>query len=240
MDRAPLHVFMLGKVNYGEGLLLQERLVASRQRGTVPDTLLLLEHPPVLTIGRHGDRRNVLVPDSLLEEEGIKVYEVNRGGDVTYHGPGQLVGYPIIDLKGYGRDVHAYYANLEQVFIDVLSEYQLAARRDESYPGVWVGNKKITAIGVAVKKWVTMHGFAFNVRPDLRHFKLINPCGIVDRGVTSLEQCVPAGIDPVQVEEQVIQSFARIFDLNPVNFKRGSVNLARVRLSSLVNFESAR
>jgi len=216
MNPAPLQVILMGEVDYGEGLLLQERLLAARQLGTIPDTLLLLEHPPVITIGRHGSGKNILAPRAVLEKKGIKVHEVSRGGDVTYHGPGQLVGYPIIDLKRYGRDVHTYYAKLEYVFIELLSKHQISARRDEHYPGVWVGGKKIAAIGIAVKKWVTMHGFAFNINPDLSYFELINPCGIADRGVTSLGKCLQEMVDALEIREQVIQCFAHVFGLNPV------------------------
>lgn len=213
---ATLQVLEPGLLDYSSALELQEQLLAARQQNIIPDTLMLLEHPPVITIGRSGRRHNILVSEERLNDEGIGVYEVNRGGDVTYHGPGQLVGYPIINLANHGKDVHAYYTRLEQVFIDVLRDYGLNARRDANYPGVWVEDKKIVAIGVAVKKWVTMHGFALNISPNLRHFDLINPCGIAHRGVTSMQECYSGDINPVQVRHQVINAFGNAFGLKPV------------------------
>jgi lipoyl(octanoyl) transferase len=209
-----LNVLRLGRMDYREALELQEKLLALRQQDGVGDTLLLVEHPPVLTLGRRGKYENILVPREELEANGVSIYEVSRGGDVTYHGPGQLVGYPIMDLAGHGKDIKAFVLNVEEVFIRLLAEqYGITAGRDEkTYTGVWVGNEIITAIGIAVKHWVTMHGFAFNINTDLSHFKWINPCGITDKGVTSLKEELGHAADFEQLNKLVIKYFCEVFD----------------------------
>ena len=175
----------------------------------------MVEHNPVLTIGISGSSTNILLPREFLKSQGIDVFEVNRGGDVTYHGPGQVVGYPIINLNNYGRDLRAFMWKLEDVFVYLLrEEYYVEAFRDEKkYTGVWVGNDKITAVGVAVKRWVSMHGFAFNVNTNLEHFKLINPCGITDRGVTSLQRILGHELDFRKLNNQVMDYFCMTFGL---------------------------
>ncbi len=209
---------MPGIVNYGDALELQRRLQSLRQSGTIGDTLVLLEHPPVLTLGVRGNRDNIVISSDYAREHGITIHEVERGGDVTYHGPGQIVGYPIIDLNGYNRDIKAFVNNIEEIFISLLSEeYGIKARRDDKkYTGVWVGNDKITAIGISVRKWVTMHGFAFNVNTDLDHFKWIVPCGLSDRGITSLQKLKGTSLDIGQVCSMVARYYCRIFDTEPV------------------------
>jgi lipoyl(octanoyl) transferase len=162
--------------------------VADRQGGRVPDTLLLLEHEPVFTLGRNARKENLLVPEEALRARGFEVFEAGRGGDVTYHGPGQIVGYPILDLSPDRRDVHRYVRDLEEVLIRTCRDHGVEAGRVSGLTGVWVGQEKIGAIGVRIARWVTSHGFAFNVAPDLSPFRLIVPCGIADRGVTSLER----------------------------------------------------
>jgi len=184
--RPPLEVRWLGRVPYAEGLDLQARLVAERQAGRVPDTLLLLEHDPVFTLGRNARREHVLCPEQLLRARGFDVHEAGRGGDVTYHGPGQLVGYPILDLSPDRCDVHRYVRDLEEVMMRTCADYGVAAGRVAGRSGCWVDACKIGAIGVRISRWVTSHGFAFNVDVDLAPFALIVPCGIADRGVTSL------------------------------------------------------
>ncbi len=175
-----------------------------------------MEHSPVITIGRNGSETHILAAMSVLAEHGVDVYHTNRGGDVTYHGPGQLVGYPVLDLRGYGKDVSSYLHGIEEVFIRFLhQEYGVDARRDEKYPGVWIGNDKITAIGCAVKKWVSMHGFAFNVNTDLNAFRFIVPCGLAHRGVTSLQQVLGKTLDMNVVHHQVIRYFADVFAVAP-------------------------
>ncbi len=180
-----LKVFIPGRIPYEEALAWQYELVEKRRDGRIGDTLILLEHPPVLTTGRREQSHNILVDTQAL---GIPVIHTNRGGEVTYHGPGQVVGYLIVDLGNFSRKVKQFVFTLEEVFIRFLEkEYGIKASRHEKHRGVWVGNDKITALGLAIERAVTMHGFAFNVNTDLSHFKWIVPCGIQDRGVTSLE-----------------------------------------------------
>ncbi len=208
-----LDVRRLGPMDYGKALLIQEDMLKKRQQGIVCDTLLLVEHPPVLTLGRRGREENILLPRDVLTQKGISVYEVGRGGDITYHGPGQVVGYPIMDLKDRGRDIKKFVWDIEKVFIRLLKEeYKIDAHREEkTYTGVWVGKEKITAIGIAVKKWVTMHGFAFNVSTNLDHFKWITPCGLTDRNVTSLEKLTGREMDFDLLNRQVRDYFVEVF-----------------------------
>jgi lipoyl(octanoyl) transferase len=206
-----------GMIEYADALKIQEKLMLLRQNGRVGDMLLLLEHPPVLTIGRRGSSANIRISPEELESAGVSVYEASRGGDVTYHGPGQIVGYPIMDLNGRGRDIKSFVWRIEEVFIRLLeAEFGIKAGRDEGkYTGVWVGNEKITAIGIAVKRWVTMHGFAFNVNTDLEHFKWIVPCGITDRGVTSLGKLLGRPLDMGAMNRKVASYFCGVFNMEP-------------------------
>jgi lipoyl(octanoyl) transferase len=183
---ATLRFLDLGFVEYDLAMLRQRELVEDRIADRAPDTVIFVEHPPTITLGRAADRQHVLLAPDQLAERGVALRETDRGGDVTYHGPGQLVGYPIVDLGGRGRDIHRYLRDLEQVLIDALAELELDAERVPGRTGVWVGERKIAAIGVKVTRWVTSHGFALNVGPDLSGFQLIVPCGIRDRGVTSV------------------------------------------------------
>ncbi|WP_066636852.1 lipoyl(octanoyl) transferase LipB [Desulfolucanica intricata] len=211
-----LLVVILGETDYLESLQMQERLLQLRQQDQVPDIMLLLQHPPTLTLGTRENRHNILTPEEVLQQQGVKIYKSNRGGDVTYHGPGQIVGYPILNLNGHGKSVRVYVNKLEEVFIQLLKdEYGLTAGRDRQYTGVWIGNEKITAIGCAVKRWVTMHGFAFNVNTNLSHFNWINPCGITDRGVTSLEKILGQSQDMDKVYRQVVTYFSLVFNCKP-------------------------
>lgn len=211
-----LLVSKLGRIGYQEALDLQERLLKLRQQNKIEDTLLLLEHFPVLTLGLRGKRSNILIPEQVLKTQGIKIYEINRGGDVTYHGPGQIVGYPILDLNHHGKDIRNFIRRIEEIFIQLLKqEYNITANRDPKYTGVWVGSEKITAIGFAIKRWVTMHGFAFNVNTDLEHFNWIHPCGITDKGVTSLQKLLGHAEDFDKVMDQVMEYFCRLFDSKP-------------------------
>ena len=183
-----LEVRRLGLMPYAEALELQGLLVEQRRAGTIGDQLLLVEHPAVLTLGvrREGGRVHILASDAELAARQIDVFETRRGGDVTYHGPGQIVGYPIIDLDPDRRDVHKYVRDLEDVLIRVAADYGIHAGRVPGLTGVWVGDEKLAAIGVRIQRWVTSHGFALNHTTDLSHFNLIVPCGISDKGVTSL------------------------------------------------------
>lgn len=174
-----------GRIPYGEAWTLQKALLTARQAGVIPDTVLLLEHPPVITLGRSARASNVLAGADALAARGIDLFQIERGGDVTYHGPGQLVGYPIVDLRALDEDVVRYVRALEAALIDALAHWQISAERLRGFPGVWVGGAKAAAIGVAVRRKVTMHGFALNVAPDLAAFDLINPCGL-GRPVTSM------------------------------------------------------
>jgi lipoyl(octanoyl) transferase len=213
-----LEVRRLGTVPYADALVMQRALVEERKADRVPDLLLLLQHPPVITLGVRGDggRSNILATAETLNELGIDVFAPGRGGDVTYHGPGQIVGYPIIDLKPDRCDVHVYVRDVEEVMIRVCAEYGLSAARIKGLTGAWIGNEKIGAIGVRISRWVTSHGFAFNVSTALDHFKLIVPCGIADHGVTSLERETGRPIALPVVEDAMIRHFCEIFEREPM------------------------
>jgi lipoyl(octanoyl) transferase len=207
----------LGLLDYAEGLALQQRLVEERRRGAIGDTLLLVEHPPVITQGARNRRSNaniVATPDEL-EREGVSVFETGRGGDVTYHGPGQLVGYPILDLRPDRCDVHRYVRNLEEVLIRAIARFGVVGVRVPGLSGVWVGPEgqeaKVAAIGVRISRWITSHGFALNVSTDLRHFKLIVPCGITDRGVTSLARLLGRSVSMDEVGEAIAAAMDDVF-----------------------------
>ena len=214
-----LEVRRLGVVPYDEALAMQRQLVEERRAGHVPDLLLLLQHPAVITLGVKGDggRANIVATDERLAELGIAVHETGRGGDVTYHGPGQIVGYPILDLKPDRCDVHRYVRDLEEVMIRVCADYGVTAGRINGLTGTWVGAEKIGAIGVRLLRWITMHGFAFNVSTDLDHFKLIVPCGISDRGVTSLERATGRRLSVAEVEDAVVRRFQEIFERHVID-----------------------
>lgn len=200
----------LGRMDYGLALELQQQISADRKQGLVPDHLLLLEHPHVITLGRNGHMENLLASDEILSRAGIAFYPTDRGGDVTYHGPGQLVGYPILDLREWQRDVGAYVRAVEQAIIDTLADYGIAAGRIPKLTGVWVEDRKIAAIGVHLSRWVTSHGFALNVSTDLTYFQYIVPCGLT-RPVTSMAALgVRASVD--EVGRRLAAHFGRIFD----------------------------
>jgi len=204
----------LGLVPYGEALELQKALVEERRAARVPDLLLLLQHPPVITLGvRRDSRSHVTATERQLAMQGIEVHETGRGGDVTYHGPGQIVGYPILDLRPDRCDVHRYVRDLEEVMIRVCADYGVAAHRVEGLSGAWVGTEKIGAIGVRISRWITSHGFAFNVNTRLEDFQLIVPCGIADRGVTSLGKLLGEEPSMMEVEDRFIRRFAEVFGM---------------------------
>ena len=212
--RRVLQVRRLGTVSYPDALAMQRALVEERRADRVGDLLLLLQHPPVITVGVKGDggRANVVATPERLAELGIAVEETGRGGDVTYHGPGQIVGYPIVDLRPDRQDVHRYVRDLEEVMIRTCADYGLEASRIQGLTGAWIGAEKIGAIGVRISRWITSHGFAFNVSTRLDHFQLIVPCGITDRGVTSLEQAAGRPIEVEEVEDRIVGHFANVFD----------------------------
>jgi lipoyl(octanoyl) transferase len=220
----------LGRVGYQEGLDLQARLVEARRSGEIGDTLLLLEHPPVITLGvkTRGKPTNIIASPDTLAAEGVSVFETGRGGDITYHGPGQLVGYPIFDLRPDRCDVHRYVRDLEEVIVLALREFGIEAGRVAGLTGVWVDRggapsataaagvpgreEKIAAIGVRISRWITSHGFALNVATNLRHFQLIVPCGITDRGVTSMERVLGRPFAMTDVEDAIVRAFGAVFD----------------------------
>lgn len=212
-----LDVRRLGSVPYAEALELQRALVEERRAGRVDDVLLLVEHPHVLTVGVRGDggRSHILVPSETLDARGITVHETGRGGDVTYHGPGQIVGYPIVDLRPDRQDVHRYMRDLEEVLIRALSDVGVRGARIAGLTGIWIGSEKVAAIGVRISRWITSHGFALNVTTDLSYFDVIVPCGIPDRGVTSLER-LGCSASRSEVEERIVIRFCEIFERRPV------------------------
>jgi len=209
----PLEVHRLGLVPYLEGLALQRAAVEDRRANRVGDRLFLVEHPHVLTVGvrRDGGRSHIRASAEALAARGVEVHDTGRGGDITYHGPGQIVGYPIIDLKPDRLDVHRYVRDLEEVLLKVAGDFDVAATRMAGLTGVWVGDEKLAAIGVRISRWITSHGFAINVTADLEYFNLIVPCGIADRGVTSFARlgCVAS---QGQVEDRIAARFAEVFD----------------------------
>ena len=215
-----LSVLHLGRLDYATGLDLQKTLVELRHQQRIGNTLLLLEHPPVLTLGRNSSRANILANEELLAQRGVEVHEINRGGDVTYHGPGQLVGYPIFDLRSFNPRLGAvdYVRRLEEVLIRACGDYGIRAQRIAGRTGVWtfaggsVQERKIAAIGVHISRGITSHGFAFNVTTDLRDFNLIVPCGIADRDVTSLEQETDTPPSMEDVMHTVSRYFGQVFE----------------------------
>ncbi|MCE2543123.1 MAG: lipoyl(octanoyl) transferase LipB [Acidobacteria bacterium] len=202
-----------GLVSYSDALALQQELVAARQANRIPDTLLLLQHPHVVTLGASArqERTNVLVSPRELADRGVELHEAPRGGDVTYHGPGQLVGYPILDLRPDRCDVHRYVRDLESVLIGAARAFGIMAERCSGLTGVWVGNDKLAAIGVRLSRWVTSHGFALNVDTDLDYFTLIRPCGIHGRGVTSIAALTRQPVTVADVEPHLVREFGGVF-----------------------------
>src|SRR4051812_30313233 len=211
-----LDVRRLGLIAYADALALQAELVASRRAGEIPDTLLLLEHPHVITLGSGSHEENVLVSPEERAERGIELFETGRGGDVTYHGPGQLVGYPILDLKPDRQDLHRYLRDLEEMLTGVLGEFGLVGSRKEGLTGVWVDDRKLAAIGVRVSSgWITSHGFALNVTTDLSFFGAIVPCGIRDHGVGSISEEIGRAVTMGEAEDAVVRQMARVFGHAP-------------------------
>jgi lipoyl(octanoyl) transferase len=213
-----LTVYRLGRVEYEDGLALMQRFSDARRQELIGDSLLLLEHPPVLTLGRGAKRENILASDERLSSEGVEIFETNRGGDVTYHGPGQIVGYPIFLLPKARQDVRRYVRDVERCIIETLAGYGLEARTIPKWPGVWLGEegspdaRKIAAIGVHISRWLTTHGFALNVNTHLPHFQLIVPCGIREAGVTSMQRELGRPISVPEVEETLARHFSAVFE----------------------------
>ena len=212
--------YNLGVIEYEEALLVQDQILRARLAGDAPDTILFLQHPTVFSIGTSGGEQHIITPRDILDREGITVVHSDRGGNVTVHELGQLVCYPIFNLNNIGRDLHQYVRNLEQVVIRTLSDYSIIAHRDFNHPGVWVNEEKICAVGIRVTKWITKHGFALNINNKLKYFSYVNPCGITDRGVTSMFRLLGYEIDIEATMMCVIDHFSKVFnldvELNPV------------------------
>ena len=220
MPMKPCLVVDLGVIAYGRAYELQRRLVEARKTGAIGDVLLLCEHPSVVTLGRNGRREHLRVSGALLERMGVEFHSTDRGGDITYHGPGQVVGYPIVHLGEIRRDVVWYVRRLEEVLIRASADFGVVARRESGLTGVWVDRpqgraEKLAAIGVHFSRWVSSHGFAYNVSTDLRFFDLIVPCGIADKGVTSLERLLDRPVDPEEFRRHAVRRFAEVFGFRP-------------------------
>jgi len=205
---------------YADALELQRAIVAARKRGALRDALLLLEHPPVLTLGRNAKDEHILASRDALRETGVEVFRVERGGDVTYHGPGQLVGYPILNLKNFRQDVGWYVRALEETLMRALADFGIASRRVDKLVGVWVAQDsaeaKVAQIGARIEEWVTYHGFALNVAPNLAHFELIVPCGITDKAVTTMTRLLHRPVAMRAVRERIAARFAEVFEVELV------------------------
>jgi len=226
-----LDVWRVGRIDYDDALELQRALVAARTAGTIEDTLLLLEHPPTITLGRGAKEEHLLLTRAELEAQGVQVHDIGRGGDVTYHGPGQLVGYPIIDLKPDRRDVRKYVASLEETMIRLAADHGIRAERLEGFNGTWIEPegfrpRKIGAVGVRISRWVTMHGFAFNIDPNMGHFGLIVPCGIQGKGVASLAGELDGAPEWRTVETAAGEHFAAIHE-SELRWHEGRPNTTR-------------
>ena len=223
----------LGRIGYEPACELQRRAVDARKAGAIPDLLLLCEHPHVITLGRNGRLENLRASDAVLREMGVEFHPADRGGDITYHGPGQLVGYPILDLTSHRRDVRWYVDRLEETMIRATREFGIEAKRIEGLHGIWVdalastekldapaAPEKLAAVGVHLSRWVTSHGFAYNVFTDLRFFDLIVPCGITDKRATSLEKLLGRGVDADEVTEELARHFGDVFERDLTSVSR--------------------
>jgi lipoyl(octanoyl) transferase len=214
----PLLIADLGLISWADAYSLQQRLVAARKSGEIDDVFLLCEHPHVITLGRNANRLNLLASEHVLHQKGVELHATNRGGDITYHGPGQIVGYPIVNLNNIKRDVGWYVRTLEETMIRASADFDVSAFRVPGKTGIWVKTgdteEKLAAIGVHISRWVTSHGFAYNVSSDLRYFDLIIPCGIADRKATSLEKLLSRRVSLEEVKPRLISHFAELFTLS--------------------------
>lgn len=209
----------LGLIDYKDAWDLQKSIHQLRVENKIDDVLLLLEHPHTYTLGKTADKENLVCDKKYLDENKISVYDIDRGGDITYHGPGQIVGYPIISLTNWQQDTHKYLRAIEEVIIKVCAEYYLQGNRVDKYTGVWIDDRKICAIGIKVSRWITMHGFAFNINTDLKLFNGIIPCGITDKDVTSLNRELKKEIPLNEVKEKIIHHFNMLFNYDQIEFK---------------------
>jgi lipoyl(octanoyl) transferase len=216
MEKRTLTYCNIGLIDYKEAWDLQKSIFDLRYNKKVSDFILLLEHPHTYTLGKVADKHNLVGSDEYLSKNHISVYDIDRGGDITYHGPGQIVGYPIISLTEWQQDTHKYLRELEEVIIKVCAEYGITGGREPKYTGVWIEDRKIAAIGIKVSRWITMHGFAFNVNTDLSLFNGIIPCGITDKAVTSLKKELNREINTDEVKDKLIKSFSDVYDYEEV------------------------
>ena len=217
----------LGLIAYGPACELQQRIVAARKADAVPDVLLFCEHPHTITLGRNGKRKHLRVSDHLLAQKNVEFHESDRGGDITYHGPGQIVGYPILDLSEHRRDVRWYVEQLEETMIRATADFGVSARRSEAGHGAWVdaaaGEEKLAALGVHLSRWVTSHGFAYNVATDLRYFDLIVPCGIAGKRATSLERVLGRTVPCEKVRARLAERFGEVFERPMISVTRAEL-----------------
>ncbi|MFA7419439.1 MAG: lipoyl(octanoyl) transferase LipB [Melioribacteraceae bacterium] len=210
----------LGFIDYQQAWDLQKDIFVKRTKDEISDTFFMLEHPHTYTLGKVAEKENLISSESQLKELGVSVYEIDRGGDITYHGPGQIVGYPIIKLSDWKEDTHEYLRGLEEVIMKVCADYGLETHRNTKYTGVWIAERKIAAIGIKVSRWTTMHGFAFNVNTDLNYFGGIIPCGIRDKEVTSLNRELGKEISIDEVKEKLVEKFAEVFGYHSFSKKQ--------------------
>lgn len=208
-----LFVVNIGRTKYAEAWELQKKIFSARLEQRINDVLLLTEHEPVFTLGKGADENHLLAKDDELIDKKIDMFWIDRGGDVTFHGPGQIVGYPILDLNQHYLDIHRYLRDLEEMVIRTLNDYGIVGGREKEFTGVWVKNEKIAALGVKVSKWITMHGFAFNVSTDLSFFERIIPCGIFHKGVTTLQNVLGRTVEIEDVHQHLVKHFSNIFSL---------------------------
>ena len=232
-------VFKLGLMEYQEAYKLQRTLQFQRVEGEISDVLLLLEHPPTITIGKSGTLDNVLISQGRLAQQGISLFFIDRGGDVTYHGPGQLVGYPIVNLGQRGKDLHRYVNDLEEVMLRTLKDFSIDGDRDECHPGIWVNQEEIAAIGLNVRREVSMHGFALNINIDLEPFSFINPCGFSDRRATSMSKILGSDVLIGEVTKSLISHFCNVFDYPGVSYYIDSaISLTRPHTPISIDFQN--
>jgi lipoate-protein ligase B len=231
-------VWDLGLVEYSEAYKLQRTLHRQRVEEKIPDVLLLLEHPPTITIGKSGTLNNVLTSKERLVQHGISLFFIDRGGDATYHGPGQIVGYPIVNLGQRGKDLHRYVNDLEEVMLRTLRDFSIKGDRDKHHPGIWVNGEEIAAIGLSVRKWVSMHGFALNINIDLDHFSFINPCGFSNRKATSMSKILGVNVPMEKVAHSLISHFCEVFDFPEVSCSNDSIiSLTRPNTAISINLQ---
>ena len=228
----PLLVSDIGRTKYAYAWMFQQRVLALRQSAALEDILLLTEHEHVYTFGKGSDTNHLLASEEELKADGTDVFHVDRGGDVTYHGPGQIVGYPILDLNNYFLDVYRYLRSIEEAIIQTLAKFGISAGREKEMTGVWVQGEKIAAIGVKVSRWVTMHGFALNVNSDLTKFNRIIPCGIFHKGVTSMQRVVGKEVPFQSVQKSLADSFADVFGCQPRWIDKEELNIMIQNLST--------